>query len=142
MTPEAFSKAARELVGAKWRHHGRQKHAVDCIGLIALAFRGCGMSFDDEISYGREPINDLLRKGAIRRWGNPLPRENAKVGSILLMRWGKAPPRHTGIVAAHPDGGLSVIHATNLHGVVEQRYEGIVYAAVTDVFWPWGDHVA
>lgn len=141
MTPEAFVQSARSLVGAKWRHHGRQPHAVDCIGLIALAFRGCGMPFEDERHYGHEPMGGLLRAGAIKRWGAPERRGNAKVGSIVLMRWGNAPPSHTGIIGDHPDGGLSVIHATNLHGVIEQRYAGMVYAAVTDVFWPWGDHV-
>lgn len=136
-SPEAFVAAARALRGAKWRHHGRRPHAVDCIGLLALAFRGCGVPFEDEFGYGREPVGDLLRKGAIRRWGDPLRRDDAIPGDIVLLRWGSAPPSHTGIVATHPDGGLSLIHANNLHGVIEQRYEGLARAAVTDVFRPW-----
>jgi cell wall-associated NlpC family hydrolase len=141
MTPEAFTESARRLVGAKWRHHGRQAHAVDCVGLIALAFAGCGMPFDDVKGYSREPMNDLLRREAIKRWGEPLPREAAQAGDIVLMRWGKAAPSHTGIVANHPDGGLSLIHASALHGVIEQRFAGLVMAAVTDVFRPWGSRV-
>lgn len=139
MTPQAFVQAARQLKGAKWRHRGRQNHAVDCIGLLALAFNGCGMPFEDESGYGREPVGDFLRQGAVRRWGPPLPRAEAQAGDIVLLRWGNAPPSHTGIVADHPDGGLSVIHANAMRGVVEQRFDGIVFAAVTDVFRPWGD---
>lgn len=139
MTPEAFVAAARELKGARWRHRGRQKHAVDCIGLLALSFIGCGMTFADEFGYGREPVGDLLRKGAIARWGSPLKREDARLGDIALLRWGKAPPSHTGIIADHPDGGLSIIHAQLLRGVVEQRFNGLVFAAVTDIFRPWGE---
>lgn len=141
MTPEAFVEAARKMVAAeaKWRHRGRSPHAVDCIGLLALAFKGCGVAFEDESGYGREPVGDFLRQGAIRRWGAPLTREQARIGDVALLRWGKAPPSHTGIIADHPHGGLSIIHAHSLHGVVEQGYSGLVYAATTDIFRPWGE---
>lgn len=139
MNPEAFVAVARTLKGAKWRHLGREPHAVDCVGLLTLSFNGCGMTFKDERLYGREPVGDLLRQGAIKRWGMPIPKDQARAGAIALLRWGKAPPSHTGILANHPDGGLSMIHAHLLHGVVEQRFDGLVVAAVTDIFWPWGD---
>ena len=141
MSAEAFIAAARELKGAKWRHHARSAVAVDCIGLLAVSFLRAGIPFDDEFGYSREPVGDLLRAGAIKRWGDSLPRDQAKPADIALLRWGKAPPSHVGIIADHPDGGLSIIHANNLHGVVEQGYSGMPYAATTDIF-RWVDHVA
>lgn len=131
---EAFISAARSLNGAQWRHLGRTDTHVDCIGLLALSFKKAGIPFDDERLYSREPFGGFLRAGAVKRWGDPVPKSSAKAGDIVLLRWGKQDPSHTGILADHPDGGLSIIHANQLHGVVEQRWTGMAYAATTDVF--------
>lgn len=134
MTVEAFIAAARSLKGAQWRHLGRSGRHVDCIGLLALAFARAGIHFDDERVYSREPVGGYLRAGAVMRWGDPITKARASAGDIVLLRWGKQDPSHTGILAAHPDGGLSIIHATQLHGVIEQRWAGMAYAATSDVF--------
>ena len=137
MSAAAFVNAARSMVGkAKWRHRGRQPHAVDCIGLLVVSCRLAGLPAEDEKGYGREPWEDRLRKGLARRFGAELPASSAQAGDIALIRWAESEPSHTGIIADHPDGGLSLIHAHILHGVIEQSLSGATRAAVISVVRP------
>lgn len=139
---EVFVNAARSLVGAKWRHRGRQPHAVDCIGLLVVSGRLAGLYVEDEKGYGREPWEDRLRKGLARRFGPELPPSSAQAGDVALIRWAKGEPSHTGIIANHPDGGLSLIHAHILCGVIEQSLSGELRSSVIAVFRPtWGSDV-
>lgn len=137
MPAAEFVAEARKLKGARWRHRGRKSWAVDCIGLITLAGKNSGLAAKDESGYGREPWEDRLRKGCTARWGDPLPPSEACPGDIALIRWRDGEPSHMAIVGDHPNGGLSLIHAHNLHGVVEQALTGAVLSAVVEVYRPW-----
>lgn len=139
MAAREFIDAARKLRGARWRHRGRKPWAVDCIGLVALAARESGLDTPDEQGYGREPWEDRLRKGLRARLGEPLPKGDARPGDIALVRWTEAEPSHIGIVGDHPDGGLTLIHSTNLAGVIEQSMTAEVLLAVIEVYRPWKD---
>jgi cell wall-associated NlpC family hydrolase len=133
-----FVDAARKLKGARWRHRGRKPWAVDCIGLLVVAGARSGALVEDERGYGREPWEDRIRSGARRRWGEPLAPAEARAGDIAIIRWRRAEPSHLGIVADHPDGGLSLIHAHLLHGVIEQRLDERMLACIVEVYRPWG----
>lgn len=134
--PDAFVAEARALLGTPWRHRGRKPWALDCVGLIAVAGKRVGLVGEDVSGYGREPWEDRLRQGCRDRWGEPVPLETAQPGDIALFRWGKGEPSHMGILAAHPDGGLSLIHSHNLHGVVECRLDGKYAGCLVEVFRP------
>lgn len=116
---------------------------MDCIGLLVISAEKAALTaVEDEYGYGREPWEDRLRAGLSRRFGPALPPSVAQVGDIALIRWGNAEPSHTGIFAAHPDGGLSLIHAHTLHGVIEQAVRGPVLSALVEVYRPtWVSHV-
>lgn len=142
MTAQRFITAARGLKGARWRHRGRKAWAVDCIGLVVLSARRAGLPMDDADGYGREPWEDRLRKECAGRFGAPLKPDKAAPGDVALIRWNRGEPSHVGIVGDHPDGGLTLIHAHNLRGVIEQGMTGPVLAAVLEVYRPnWGPHV-
>lgn len=142
-TAVAFVQAAQSLKGLPWRHRGRNSHGVDCIGLIELAgMRSSAwgaLLTKEERRYGREPWDDQLRKWCRARWGEPRTVDQAAAGDIALVCWGPNEPRHMGVIGAHPDGGLTLIHAHNLLGVVEQGLTGHVRASVGEVYRPtWG----
>lgn len=141
MMRDEFVKAARSLIGARWRHRGRSMNAVDCIGTIELPARIVGLSYPQySTRYGREPWDDQLRKYLINWCGAALPVSEAKPGDIALVRWGKSDPSHVGVIADHPDGGLSLIHAHQLHGVIEQALRGNVLSVIVEVYRPrWPD---
>lgn len=112
---------------------------MDCIGLLALSFVACGSTFEDERGYGREPWDDRLRSGLVRRFGYSLHASHAQPGDIALIRWGAAEPSHVGIVGDHPDGGLTLIHVHTLLGWAEQSLSGGISEAVIEVYRPtWG----
>lgn len=141
MSAVEFVKAARALRGARWRHRGRARWAVDCIGLIVLAGEDAGMRLNDQVGYGREPWDDQLRRACIAHWGYPLSAEHAQPGDVALIRWGTGEPSHLAIIGNHPDGGLTLIHAHTLHGVIEQSLADRFVQVVVEVYRPWSASV-
>lgn len=132
---ELFVAGARALKGTRWRHRGRKPWAVDCLGLLVLAGKAAGVDFEDEPTYGREPWEDKLREGLRRRFGAGV--HDRKPGDIALIRWRADEPSHVAVIGDHPDGGLTLIHAHNIHGVVECSLAGPYLACVVEVFRPW-----
>lgn len=137
MSAREFIDEARKLKGARWRHRGRKPWAVDCIGLVAVAGARSGLSAEDEKGYGREPWEDRLRRGCRVRWGEPLTPDRAQAGDIAIIRWSTGEPSHMAIIGDHPDGGLTIIHAHNLHGVVEQSMTDRYKEVVIEIYRPW-----
>lgn len=133
----AFIAAARELKGARWRHRGRKPWAVDCLGLLDLAGRKAGLVIETPRLYGREPWDDELRTGLRKEFGEPLHPSMAQPGDIALIRWKGHEPCHVAIVADHPEGGLSMIHAHNIAGVTEHRIAPPFDASIIEVYRPW-----
>jgi len=132
--PTEFVQQARSLIGTRWRHRGRKPWAVDCVGLVAVAGQRSGLLADDVAGYGREPWDDQLRRGCRERWGDPIPVDQMRAGDIAIFRWNQGEPSHIGIIADHPDGGFSLIHAHNLHGVVECRLADDYRRCLVEVF--------
>ena len=129
-----FVDEARKLIGTKWRHRGRSRFSVDCIGLIAVSGRAAGLLAHDENNYGREPWEDRLRKGCRARWGDPV--KEPQPGDIAIIRWDQGEPSHMGIIGDKPGGGLTLIHAHNLHGVIEHTLSGKIEKCVVEVYRP------
>lgn len=130
---QVFVDEARKLVGTKWRHRGRSRFSVDCIGLVVVAGRAAQLLAHDENNYGREPWEDRLRKGCRARWGDPVT--EYQPGDIALIRWGQGEPSHMAIIGDKP-GGLTLIHAHNLHGVVECSLAGRIAECIVEVYRP------
>lgn len=134
---QQYVDSARALVGAKWRHRGRKPWALDCIGLLVVAAYRAGLTAKDEAGYGREPWEDRLAEGLRERFGEPVT--DWRAGDIAVIRWAKGEPSHTGILANHPLGGLSIIHAHTINGVVEHALRGPVLDGIVAVFRPFPD---
>jgi cell wall-associated NlpC family hydrolase len=100
MTPADFIAAARSYVGVPFRHQGRTRHGVDCIGLVVCAARDIGLTLADRTDYPRDP-NGLLPLEMARQFA---PVESPQAGDILLMRF-RGEPQHVAILA-----GATLIH--------------------------------
>lgn len=141
MSAEQFVTAARGFKGTRWRHRGRKPWAVDCVGLLKLAGDAAGLQLVDQRVYGREPWEDQLRKAMRDHFGDPVA-SPWRPGDVALIRWNKGEPSHVAIVGDHPNGGLTLIHAHNLHGVVECSLSGPFIHCVLEVYRPnWMTHV-
>lgn len=131
MTRADLVKAGRKYLGVPWRHLGRSRQGVDCIGLVLLAARDCGQDFLDPAPYLRAPqgtrlLHGLLDHGA--RVAQPEP------GDLLLFRMGLY-GGHVGIATHHATyGGPGVLHAfAARRHVVEQPMDAEFRAALVAI---------
>lgn len=132
MTPEGLVAAARGWCGVPWRHLGRDRGGVDCIGLVLVAAREAGRDLPDPAPYERAPQGTRLLDGIAalcRRVAEPRP------GDVLLFRMGVF-GGHVGLASTHPAYGVpAVLHAYAPHRkVVEQAMDDALRAALVGAF--------
>ena len=128
----AFVAAARSYVGVPWRHLGRARTGVDCIGLVLLAARDAGVDLADPAPYVREPQGTRLLEG-ILAYAERV--SEAKAGDVLLFRLGLY-GGHVGIASVHPAWDVpACLHAyAPRRQVVEQPMDAELRAALIGAF--------
>lgn len=129
---------ARTLIGTRWSHRGRSHRRIDCVGLVVVSLTRAGLAVKDRLLYGRDPDQDRLREALVEEFGPALPKSQARVGDIPLLR-GLRYPLHVGILGDYPYGGLSLIHANNaptVMAVCEQRLAGDMFDRLIEVYRP------
>lgn len=99
---------ARGWLGTPWRHQGRTRQGIDCIGLPVVIGRALKISKYDVQAYGREP-KDLLahftQAGAVR-----IDPKKAADGDLIAFHQ-RGYPCHCGILSTR-NGVRNVIHAS------------------------------
>jgi hypothetical protein len=100
--------AARSFLNVRWRHRGRDRTGMDCIGLLLATGREVGLDLQDtDLQYRRLP-DFALFKDMIRSQSRLGSVNDIRHGSILMLNQG-AVPCHCGIACL--DGPPTVIHA-------------------------------
>lgn len=121
---------ARELVGTKYRHQGRSREAVDCIGLPALVRAELGLATLDVTNYASRATDESMLEWCRE---NMTAVHDLQPGDILVMAYGR--DRHMAIVGDYPHGGFSIIHAyIDNRRVVENRLDETFMARVIGRF--------
>ncbi|KXU39379.1 hypothetical protein AXE65_08840 [Ventosimonas gracilis] len=116
--PDHAIAAARRFVGCKWRHRGRTRFGIDCIGLLVKAMQAGGILMRDRVDYGREPWNDGLQKELFAHFGEPVTHP-PKAGDVALIHLPDNPaPSHIGLIG-ELDGRLTLIHSASELNVCE-----------------------
>lgn len=114
--------AARLFLDTPFRHQGRTLEVgIDCIGLLVFAAMCCGLPQvdGDTTSYGRDPHDGQLEGHLSALFGPMLPADEMQPGDIAVVTY-KRVIRHVGIIGAHPDGGLTLIHTNSKVGRVTE----------------------
>lgn len=129
-----LDEAARRYIGVPWRHLGRSREGIDCIGLVLLAARDCGLAADDPAPYAREPSSQRLRQelaGVL----DEVPIAAARRGDVLVFNLGLY-AGHIGVLGFHPAYYVpSVIHAyAPRRRVVEEPLASIDAGTLTGAF--------
>ena len=131
MKAEHFVREARRFLGTPWRHMGRSEAGVDCIGLVILAARRCGLEVEEPPPYQREPQGDALLQGLLRHG-----RRVAEMapGDLLLFRMGLY-GGHVGVATLHAAYRVpAVLHAyAPRRHVVEQPLDDELRRALVAV---------
>jgi cell wall-associated NlpC family hydrolase len=127
-----FIAAARGFDGVTWRHIGRSRLGIDCVGLVLLAARQAGHIVEDVPSYRRGANGyDVVREIAARTV--PANLTAPAEGDIILFRDGLY-PCHCGVLARE-HGAWSLIHAHAKRGrVLEEPFDPHWRALATHAF--------
>ena len=134
---------ARTFLGTRWRHRGRNRKGLDCVGLLILSVNAAGLGVADADHYGRDPWEDRLREELRQRFGAPIwvRGEDSDVdwepGDVAVITWNAKDPSHVGLIGDHLFGGLSLIHCENINGCVEHSLSGHFTDIVMEVYRPW-----
>jgi hypothetical protein len=115
---------ARSYAGVPWRHQGRDRRGLDCVGLLWRVW--CDLGFDpsvDGTGYGHLSDGKWLRETVGRhlvRVGGPRP------GGVLLMAQTGMHPLHVGLISEVSDQSSDVrkiVHANaKARRVIEQDF--------------------
>lgn len=107
-TAQDMVEEARKWVGTPWRHQGRTRVGVDCVGLLVVCARAIGLEVEDRTDYGQSPTNDSL----LRHLSSYLTKAHnnqilpGRIGLFTENRF----PCHVGIFS-DVDGAPHLIHA-------------------------------
>lgn len=107
---------AREYIGVPWKHQGRSRLGIDCIGLVVVCARSCGLAVRDRTDYGRDPDGTIL----VALAAHLVPSDGMSAGDVALLEYARGIPRHVGIIGEQPEG-LSLIHADSRAGKVVEH---------------------
>lgn len=127
MTPPLVA-AARRYLGVPFRHLGRSRHGLDCVGLGWRSYVDCGLTLPVPRYYGREPFQDQLMGYLRAALGEPFahgPTADLVPGDVATFRF-RDEPHHVALIGDSPYGGLTLIHADSSPGVrcvVEHRLD-------------------
>jgi cell wall-associated NlpC family hydrolase len=101
-------RVARSFLGVKYRHQGRSREGVDCIGLPVCVRAELGLVPMDSFGYAKRSegseMLDYCRSHMVS-----VDRSSLRPGDLLVQMSGVI--RHIAIVGGYPSGGLSIIHA-------------------------------
>ena len=124
--------AARRYLGAPWRHLGRSRAGVDCIGLVLLSLADVGITVPDPAPYQREPQGTRLLDGIL---AHAVRVAAAEPGDVLVFRMGVY-AGHVGIATDHASYRVpGVIHAyAPRKHVVEQPLDADLRAVLVGAY--------
>jgi len=128
--PSAAVDCARSYVGCKWRHRGRSRFGIDCIGLVIKAVQAGGIAFKDRLDYGREARDNGLERELRNHFSEPL-NDSPQAGDIVLIHFEEqSAPNHVGLIG-ELNGRLTLIHASSElrvceHGLTDEWLRCIV----------------
>lgn len=117
-----IAERAREMLDVPFLHQGRNKIAIDCVGLAAHVFN---FPAEEIPPYPADPINGELETTLTALFGPAVlikpTIDQLREGDLVAMQY-KGPLRHVGIVLNHPvfNGALSLIHTDYMVGKVTE----------------------
>lgn len=119
-TNDDIIEAARRWIGVKWKHQGRTRSGIDCLGLIVLVAKELGISQVDQKTYSPRPDGSSL----VKRFGeemDEIPLTEIRQGDVILFA-DSSFPCHVAFVS-EKYGKKYIIHAhATRRQVLEERY--------------------
>lgn len=108
---------ARKWVGVPYRHQGRSRTGVDCIGLAVLVVRDLGIMDYDVDGYSRVPSGRMMSRLLAEKCA-AVAFSKVEPGDLLHMAF-SGQPQHVAIVSN--TGPARIIHADAVIGRVVEH---------------------
>ena len=127
---KSFIESANTWIGVPWVKNGRSRSGVDCVGLVIMCLRNCGIYTRDypELS-SKLGIKPLIEVAKI--YGYEVSIQDIFTGDILLMHL----PGHTNMKHVAIYDGYSIIHCgMHWNKVVRHRLDEALKRMVKRVF--------
>lgn len=122
-TRAEFMAEARTWAGVPWRHQGRDRHGLDCAGLVEVTAWALGVSDVHTTGYTKRPKSPGEFVGHFLAAGCRLKSHaDVQLADVLVMRLDRY-PFHCGLYA----GDGRILHAYAVHPwrcVVEMPFQG------------------
>lgn len=132
ITPERIVAEARSWLGVPWRHQGRSRAGIDCVGLVVQVARALDLSDYDHTAYGRRAQGQGFVEH-FRANMDSVAIPEAGPGDVLVFA-DQAYPCHCGILSERLDRP-HLIHAHVLRRqVIEEPYAGEWLAKIKFAF--------
>lgn len=138
----AMVAAARSFLGVPFKHRGRSRRGVDCVGLVVVALAAVKRTVVDRRHYGRKPEEDGLYEVLCDHLGDPVPMETMRPGDVVLMAVYASIreahlPNHVGIITEYPGGGFALLHSLAMNKeVIEHRLDDAWASRIRGVWRP------
>ncbi|MGH8083878.1 MAG: C40 family peptidase [Lysobacter sp.] len=131
--------AARSWLHVPWRHQGRTRRGIDCVGFAVLVFGAIRPGIPDQRGYLRTPFSRRLALSLMAGFGAPVSRDELQPADVVTLA-NSGEEHHVAIVTDHPEG-LGLIHcyarASGGPGrVVEHRLSDDWARRIVEVFRP------
>jgi len=116
---------ARSYIGVKWRHQGRTRVGIDCLGLVLVPAFELGLcEYPDNYNYPRQSTSRELIEIS-RQWAQeirlgPGGLEDLPDGDVIVLR-DKVFPQHVGMMTTL-NGHRSLLHSSLAHRRVVEEY--------------------
>lgn len=119
-TARQVVQTARSWLGVRWRHQGRDRNGVDCLGLNIQILHEHSLTTFDKVDYARQATDETMLT-LCHEHLTPISR--LELGCVVVMAYGNQ--RHMGLIGDYPlPNEWSLIHAALIYRkVVEHRLD-------------------
>lgn len=116
-------KAARAWIGAPYKHQGRTRNGLDCVGLLVAVARDVGHPVNAPEAYSDTPQGWQLIKPCEEQLWRPARQNRLIPGDLAVFTgWHRNEPQHFAFIGNH-ENGMTIIHSFSKFGaVVEQPW--------------------
>lgn len=102
----------RSYLGVPWRHQGRTRKGVDCVGFLLLALKHLKIPMLEIKGYSRSPDGIALKAIMDKQPSLESVRPPYKRGDIILLKIRKE-PQHVALLTESNTAELGMIHSYN-----------------------------
>ena len=103
---------ARTYLGVPWKHQGRSRKGVDCVGFLIKAFNHINIDILEIKGYSRNPDGVQLKQIMDNQPNlrKVLANEKMEIGDILLLKIRKD-PQHVALITNSDTSAFGMIHS-------------------------------